>query len=229
MSRRSSHGARPHGQRPHRREPGRADGPGRPPTVRADVPRRPASATVAEAAVGPFSEVAADASAPTGADTPADARVEVPADARADGPTDTRADGLTDARAEVSSSAVPAFPVDIAAPPAGRSTGDRGPGDRGPGDRGPVGCTTAQLRRFIKSRAYVPMHELRRRFAIDGTEDDVHPIDTDVARIFVGLPPREGQMLGDLVRSGEIGYELSLDPVSPVVIGVYPMRPVTRN
>jgi hypothetical protein len=35
------------------------------------------------------------------------------------------------------------------------------------------GCTQAQLRRFIKSRAYVPMHELRRRFAIDGATDDV--------------------------------------------------------
>ena len=31
-------------------------------------------------------------------------------------------------------------------------------------DRG-AGCTAPQLRRFIKSRPYVPMHELRRRFA----------------------------------------------------------------
>ena len=29
-----------------------------------------------------------------------------------------------------------------------------------------VGCTQAQLRRFIKSRPYVPMHELRRQFGI---------------------------------------------------------------
>ena len=32
----------------------------------------------------------------------------------------------------------------------------------------PAGCTGAQLRRFIKSRAYVPMHELRRRFELNG-------------------------------------------------------------
>jgi hypothetical protein len=91
------------------------------------------------------------------------------------------------------------------------------------------GCTGAQLRRFIKSRAWIPMHELRRRFAIDGHEDDVMPVDVSGRRIFVGLPEREAQMLGDLLRSGEVGYELSLDPASPIVIGIYPMRPVIRS
>jgi hypothetical protein len=91
------------------------------------------------------------------------------------------------------------------------------------------GCTTAQLRRFIKSRAYVPMHEIRRRFLIATEDDDVARIDIGGTRIFVGLPPREGQMLGELLRGGEIGYELQLDPVAPVVVGVYPMRPVTRG
>ena len=92
-----------------------------------------------------------------------------------------------------------------------------------------VGCTTAQLRRFIKSRAYVPMHEIRRRFLISSEDDEVAGIDVEAGRIFVGLPEREGQMLGELLRAGEIGYELQLDPVTPVVVGVYPMRPVTRG
>jgi hypothetical protein len=48
-------------------------------------------------------------------------------------------------------------------------------------------------------------------------------------RIYVGLPEREGALLGDLLRGGEIGYELSLDPRTPVVVGVYPMRPVPRS
>ncbi|MEO8230619.1 MAG: hypothetical protein ABI628_12790 [Chloroflexota bacterium] len=91
------------------------------------------------------------------------------------------------------------------------------------------GCTTAQLRRFIKSRAYVPMHEIRRRFLIATEDDDVSGIVLGSARIFVGLPDREGQMLGELLRGGEIGYELQLDPVAPVVVGVYPMRPITRG
>ena len=90
------------------------------------------------------------------------------------------------------------------------------------------GATAPQLRRFIKSRAYVPMHELRRRFAINGADDDVTAVDIERRRVFVGLPPREGQLLGELLRGGDIGYELSLDPISPIVVGVYPMRPVTR-
>jgi hypothetical protein len=91
-----------------------------------------------------------------------------------------------------------------------------------------AGCTAPQLRRFIKSRPYVPMHELRRRFGINGVEDDVTPVDLADGRVFVGLPPREGGLLGELLRGGEIGYELSLDPCSPVVVGLYPMRPVPR-
>jgi hypothetical protein len=97
----------------------------------------------------------------------------------------------------------------------------------GHADRG-MGCTAPQLRRFIKSRPYVPMHELRRRFAIDGTDDDVTPVALDAGRIFVGLPAREGALLGELLRGGEVGFELSLDPRTPVVIGVYPMRPIPR-
>jgi len=91
------------------------------------------------------------------------------------------------------------------------------------------GTTAPQLRRFIKSRAYVPMHELRRRFAIDGGDDDVTPVELDRSRIYVGLPEREGHLLGELLRAGDIGYELSMDPITPIVIGVYPMRPVSRG
>jgi hypothetical protein len=90
-------------------------------------------------------------------------------------------------------------------------------------------CTAPQLRRFIKSRPYVPMHELRRRFGINGDDDEVTPVRVDPAWIFVGLPTHEGRLLGDLLRTGEIGYELSLDPCTPIVIGVYPMRPIPRT
>jgi len=98
-------------------------------------------------------------------------------------------------------------------------------GENGDAERG---ATAPQLRRFIKSRAYVPMHELRRRFAINGADDEVTAVDIERRRVFVGLPEREGQLLGELLRGGDIGYELSLDPVTPIVVGVYPMRPVTR-
>ncbi len=92
------------------------------------------------------------------------------------------------------------------------------------------GCTAPQLRRFIKSRTYVPMHELRRRFGIEGDDDDVTPVDLPAgSRVFVGLPNREGRLLGELFRAGDVGYELSLDPISPIVVGVFPMRPVPRS
>ena len=90
-------------------------------------------------------------------------------------------------------------------------------------------CTAPQLRRFIKSRPYIPMHELRRRFGIDGGDDDVTPVRLEPGWVYVGLPSREGSLLGDLLRNGEIGYELSLDPRTPIVIGVYPMRPIPRG
>jgi hypothetical protein len=113
--------------------------------------------------------------------------------------------------------------------PAGDAPAGPAPGG---GDRDDAGleraATAPQLRRFIKSRAYVPMHELRRRFAINGADDDVTPVDLERRRVFVGLPEREGRLLAELLRGGDIGYELSLDPISPIVVGVYPMRPVTR-
>jgi hypothetical protein len=93
----------------------------------------------------------------------------------------------------------------------------------------PIGCTPAQMRRFIKSRPWIPMHELRRRFGINGHEDDVTPVAVGPRTLFVGLPEREGRMLGELLRGGDVGYELSIDPDTPIVIGVFPMRPVARN
>jgi hypothetical protein len=92
----------------------------------------------------------------------------------------------------------------------------------------PTPCTQAQLRRFIKSRPYVPLHELRRRFGLNGADDDVSGVDVDGRRLFIGLPERETGLLGDLLRQGDVGYELLLDPTSPIVIGVFPMRPVQR-
>lgn len=95
---------------------------------------------------------------------------------------------------------------------------------------GPPGAATApQLRRFIKSRSYIPMHELRRRFGIVVEDDDVAAIAVGGHTVYVGLPPREGELLGELLRAGDIGYEASFDPVAPVIVGVFPIRPVTRG
>ncbi len=91
------------------------------------------------------------------------------------------------------------------------------------------GPTAAQLRRFIKSRPYVPLHELRRRFELNGELDEVSAVEVTEGHVFIGLPPREAEFLAALVRDGEIGLELCKDPTVAIVVGVYPMRPVTRN
>ena len=91
------------------------------------------------------------------------------------------------------------------------------------------GPTAAQLRRFIKSRPYVPLHELRRRFELNGELDEVAGVDVPDGHVFVGLPGREAEFLASLVRDGEIGLELCRDPAAPIVVGVFPMRPVTRT
>jgi hypothetical protein len=93
----------------------------------------------------------------------------------------------------------------------------------------PQGPTAAQLRRFIKSRPYVPLHELRRRFELIGELDDVTAVNVPEGRVFVGLPAREAEFLASLVREGDIGLELSQDPQVAIVVGVFPMRPVTRT
>jgi hypothetical protein len=90
-------------------------------------------------------------------------------------------------------------------------------------------CTVAQLRRFIKSRPWIPMHELRRRFGIYGGDDDVSTIRVGEHTLFVGLPTAEARLMAELLGGGDVGFELSLDPVTPIVVGVYPMRPVPRG
>ena len=92
-----------------------------------------------------------------------------------------------------------------------------------------AGPTAAQLRRFIKSRPYVPLHELRRRFELDGDLDDVTPVEVPrLGQIFIGLAAREAELLATLVRDGDVGVELGHDPAVPIVVGVFAMRPVSR-
>jgi hypothetical protein len=151
-------------------------------------------------------------------------------DAHAPSPSPLPPAPMTDAPAPATTDhATNGAPISFAPQPDGAPHANGyAPGPHGHAPEPPAGCTAPQLRRFIKSRPYVPMHELRRRFGIDGGEDDVTPVDLASGRIFVGLPPREGGLLGELLRGGDIGYELSLDPRSPIVVGLYPMRPVAR-
>jgi hypothetical protein len=82
--------------------------------------------------------------------------------------------------------------------------------------------STSSLRRFITTRPYVTIAELRRRFGLD--EPDMCCMQRDGRTAFVGLPEREALKLQELWLRDEIGLEMSVEVRAPVVIGIYPMR-----
>src|SRR5207247_8643251 len=105
----------------------------------------------------------------------------------------------------------------------------RPPADGEPaGSRTPAGwtsCRTASLRRmakrhklsksslhwFIKSRPYVLIPELRRRFEMELEEEEAVPIQLQQGRAFVALPARAARLLEDLVKEQRVGLEMAVD------------------
>jgi hypothetical protein len=83
--------------------------------------------------------------------------------------------------------------------------------------------STSSLRRFITSRPYVTVAELRRRFGLDDP-DAMALVRHNGTTAWVGLPEREAAKLQDLWSRNELGVELSVEVRAPVVVGVYPMR-----
>ena len=74
---------------------------------------------------------------------------------------------------------------------------------------------------YIRSKSYVPIPELRRRFEI--TPDDMATIQDDGGKIYIGLPQDVADVVANLRRQQKIGLECSVDFNTPVVIGVYPL------
>lgn len=83
--------------------------------------------------------------------------------------------------------------------------------------------STSSLRRFITTRPFVTVAELRRRFGLDDP-DAMTCLRRDGNRAWIGLPEREAAKLQDLWDRHEVGLELSVEVRAPVVVGVYPMR-----
>jgi hypothetical protein len=83
--------------------------------------------------------------------------------------------------------------------------------------------STSSLRRFITSRPYVAVAELRRRFLLD-EPDAMARLERDGTVAWVGLPDREASKLRELWLRDEIGLQMSVEVRAPVVVGVYPMR-----
>jgi hypothetical protein len=83
--------------------------------------------------------------------------------------------------------------------------------------------STSSLRRFITSRPYVTVAELRRRFGLDDPDAMAH-VQRNGTSAWIGLPEREATKLQELWHRDELGLELSVEVRAPVVVGMYPMR-----
>ena len=82
--------------------------------------------------------------------------------------------------------------------------------------------STSSLRRYLTSRPFVAVADIRRRFALE--PDAMSLVSRNGTSAYIGLPEREASKLEDLWRRDEVGVELSVEVNAPVVIGVYPMR-----
>ena len=82
--------------------------------------------------------------------------------------------------------------------------------------------STSSLRRYLTSRPYIAVADIRRRFGLE--PDAMSCVSRNGTSAFVGLPEREASKLQDLWQRDEIGVELSVEVHAPVIVGVYPMR-----
>jgi hypothetical protein len=82
--------------------------------------------------------------------------------------------------------------------------------------------STSSLRRYLTSRPYIAIADIRRRFGLE--PDAMSVVSRNGTTAYVGLPEREASKLQDLWQRDEVGVELSVEVRAPVVVGVYPMR-----
>ncbi|MCV0377550.1 hypothetical protein [Microbacterium sp.] len=82
--------------------------------------------------------------------------------------------------------------------------------------------STSSLRRYLTSRPYLAVADIRRRFGLDPEAMSV--VSRNGTTAYIGLPEREATKLQDLWQRDEVGVELSVEVKAPVVVGVYPMR-----
>jgi hypothetical protein len=82
--------------------------------------------------------------------------------------------------------------------------------------------STSSLRRYLTSRPYIAVADIRRRFGLD--PESMSVVSRNGTTAYVGLPEREASKLQDLWQRDEVGVELSVEVRAPVVVGIYPMR-----
>jgi len=75
---------------------------------------------------------------------------------------------------------------------------------------------------FIRSRSFVSIPDIRRRFNLPCAEDEVSAIVVSrEGTVYVGLPREAAKLLQDLVREEKVGLELEPGILARAVTGAY--------
>jgi hypothetical protein len=74
---------------------------------------------------------------------------------------------------------------------------------------------------YIRSKSYIPIPELRRRFEV--SSEEMSTIQDDGQKVFVGLPQDLADVVATLRRQNKIGLEVAPEFSAPVVVGIYPL------
>jgi hypothetical protein len=82
--------------------------------------------------------------------------------------------------------------------------------------------STSSLRRYLTSRPYIAVADIRRRFGLD--PESMSVVSRNGTTAYIGLPEREASKLQDLWQRDEVGVELSVEVRAPVIVGIYPIR-----
>jgi hypothetical protein len=82
--------------------------------------------------------------------------------------------------------------------------------------------STSSLRRYLTSRPYIAVADVRRRFGLD--QEAMSVVSRNGTTAYIGLPEREATKLQDLWQRDEVGVELSVEVRAPVIVGIYPLR-----
>lgn len=75
---------------------------------------------------------------------------------------------------------------------------------------------------FIRSRSFVSVPDIRRRFNLPCADDEVSAIVTlRDGTAYIGVPSEAARLLQDLVREEKVGLEFESGIVARAVVGVY--------
>src|SRR5581483_6744476 len=74
---------------------------------------------------------------------------------------------------------------------------------------------------YVRTKSYVPIPELRRRFEVPA--DEMSAFQENGQRVYIGLPQDMADAVANLRRQNKIGLEVAPEFSASVVVGIYPI------